>query len=277
MRFAKSLAVSTLAVAAFVATPAAAVVTTFASFNASTTGNIFYANNGTGGSNQTYRSNGTGGTISTTNSAFNVRPAQAVPGAAPVTFSFLNNSLSPFVTNLPAAFTLSATVANSPIVTFSGFKVMENFSGNFSFLTTSAMTIGSVTYAAGSNLLSGTFSTATIFGPTGGTSGSFSSSTISSSISYTSDFLSFTNTTDRDLALTLTGITSLATGVNRGLNNVNGNAFRSFRGTATGSFSSDPAPLVLNTVPEPQTWGLMILGFGMVGVASRRRKSVVAA
>jgi hypothetical protein len=32
----------------------------------------------------------------------------------------------------------------------------------------------------------------------------------------------------------------------------------------------------INTVPEPGTWGLMIAGFGMVGAAVRRRRSVVA-
>lgn len=32
-----------------------------------------------------------------------------------------------------------------------------------------------------------------------------------------------------------------------------------------------------NAVPEPSTWALLIVGFGMVGVAARRRKSVVAA
>ncbi|MBC7522408.1 MAG: PEPxxWA-CTERM sorting domain-containing protein, partial [Sandarakinorhabdus sp.] len=30
-------------------------------------------------------------------------------------------------------------------------------------------------------------------------------------------------------------------------------------------------------VPEPATWGLLIVGFGMVGVAARRRKAAVAA
>lgn len=30
-------------------------------------------------------------------------------------------------------------------------------------------------------------------------------------------------------------------------------------------------------VPEPQSWALMIVGFGLVGVAARRRKAVVAA
>lgn len=32
-----------------------------------------------------------------------------------------------------------------------------------------------------------------------------------------------------------------------------------------------------SVIPEPATWGLMILGFGMVGVAARRRKASVAA
>jgi len=30
-------------------------------------------------------------------------------------------------------------------------------------------------------------------------------------------------------------------------------------------------------VPEPATWGLMIVGFGMIGVVARRRKAVVTA
>lgn len=30
-------------------------------------------------------------------------------------------------------------------------------------------------------------------------------------------------------------------------------------------------------VPEPATWGLMVVGFGLVGVSARRRKNVVAA
>lgn len=32
-----------------------------------------------------------------------------------------------------------------------------------------------------------------------------------------------------------------------------------------------------NAVPEPQTWALLVLGFGMVGIAARRRKATVSA
>lgn len=43
----------------------------------------------------------------------------------------------------------------------------------------------------------------------------------------------------------------------------------------------DPADVLIpeNTtaVPEPQTWALLVLGFGAVGIAARRRKGIVAA
>ena len=35
--------------------------------------------------------------------------------------------------------------------------------------------------------------------------------------------------------------------------------------------------ITFNTVPEPASWALMIIGFGMVGVAARRRVATVAA
>jgi hypothetical protein len=263
-------AVSALSMAA----PASAVVTTFASFNATAGGNIFFLNDGTGGNNTTYRSNGTGGTISTTNSAFNIRPASAVPGSVAVTFSFLQPALSS-ISNVGANFTLNATTTATPTASFGGFSFQNNLTGSFSFISTSAITIGANNFAAGSNLLSGTFSQATIFGQTGGTSGSLSASTPGGFIIYTSDFLNFAGTSNRDMALSLTAVTSLINNVNAGLNSATGRALRSFRATSTGSFSSDPAPLV-TVVPEPQTWGLMIVGFAMVGATLRRRKSVAA-
>ncbi len=34
--------------------------------------------------------------------------------------------------------------------------------------------------------------------------------------------------------------------------------------------------LTIDAIPEPATWGLMIVGFGLVGVAARRRSAVTA-
>jgi hypothetical protein len=266
-------AVSSFALAA----PALAVVTTFASFNAIGNGNVVYKNNGTGGSNSTFRSNGTGGTIGTTSSAFGVRPADAVFGGTAVTFSFLQSALGS-VSNVDATFTLLATAAPSPTDVMFGFSFMSEFTGSFSFISTAPISVGPFNFAAGRNLLSGTFSEASIVGQTLGSSGSLSASTPGGFITYTSDFLDFSNTVDRDFSMSLTAITSLVSNVNRGLNSATGaNSLRSFRATSTGSFSSDPAPLTI--VPEPQTWALLVLGFGMVGVTLRRRKTlgVVAA
>ena len=50
-----------------------------------------------------------------------------------------------------------------------------------------------------------------------------------------------------------------------------------FTGTGTGTL----IPLINSSfpgaVPEPATWGLMLAGFGVVGVAARRRRTTVAA
>ena len=130
MNFAKTLFATSVLAAGLVAaaSPAAAVVTTFASFNASSAGNVFWVNNGTGGSSTTYRSNGLGGTIATTNSAVSVRPANAIPGGVAVSFSFLN-SLSSAISNAPAIFTLSLTLLvvemrRSPLLPTGTFTVM---------------------------------------------------------------------------------------------------------------------------------------------------------
>lgn len=251
----KALAGAVVVAAILSAAPAAAVITTFAQYQAiGVKGQTYFKNNGT------TASNGSGGAIYTTST-----PTSTTPGSRLVNFSFLQPSIAPFVTNVTASYTLFASVANAPAQLNGGFLVQPGLSGSFSFLTTSAIVIGGTSYAAGSNLLTGVFTQAAIFGPVNGTSGSLSASTSGgSSITYSSDFLSFDPTVERDFAISLTSITSpLARASST-------KALRTFRAFSSGSFSSDPAPLVL-AVPEPQVWGLMIVGFGLVGVQVRRR------
>jgi hypothetical protein len=169
-----------------------------------------------------------------------------------------------------ADFTLLASVTNSPALTAGPFKIEQNIVGSFSILSTSAITIGGTTFAAGANLLSGSFTLGTIFGGTNSTSGSFSSATTSgATITYTSDFLDFLPTLDRDFALSLTSITP-------GLNNSTNRALRTFKALSTGSFSTDPAPTPIVAVPEAATWAMFIGGFGLMGASLRRRRTVLA-
>ena len=250
-------------------------MTTFAGFGAVTNGNVVWRNSGTGGTNTTYTSNGFGGTLFTTTSAQSVRPGLAVAGGVLTSFSFLNQ-LSGFVTNAPATFTLNATVSNSPVQTLAGFKIQTGLNGTLSFISTTALNSFVGIKPIGSNLLSATFSTTAITGQTNGTTGTFGGSTAGgSSVVYTSDFLDFTNANELGLSLSLDSLISLVTNTNKGLNNATGRSLRSFRATASGNFSADPAPFVPG-IPEPQIWGLLVIGFGMVGVSVRRRSRPVS-
>jgi hypothetical protein len=244
-----------IAAAALLATPSQAVITTFAGYTAvSTAENIYWKNNGSGSSN------GTGGSIYTISSA-----SSTLPGTTQISFSFLQGQLSP-VTNVLADFWLSATVTNSPAVTAAGFKIEPLITGSFQILSTSVITIGGHTFGAGSILLAGSFNEASIFGASGSTSGSFTSATSSgATITYTSDFLDFLPTVDRDFSLSLTAIAQpLFSSSNR--------ALRTFKAVSTGSFSSDPAPTPVVAVPEAATWAMFIGGFGFMGAALRRRR-----
>lgn len=256
------LAACSLAVALAWTTPASAVVT-FATFSAPTTAaNFRFVNSG----NATNRTNDA--TLYSTSTA-----TGTAPGAAIVNFSFLQPQFADYVTNIKAAFTYSATVTKgTPAVSAYGALVQQGISGSFSFLTTAAITVTGPffethTYAAGSNLLSGSFSDAALFG-SGSSAGASSSTSGGSVVTFTSDFLDFSNTVDRDRGFTLTSIApilTMHTGANHALN--------SFRASAGGQFSADPAPLVngLSPVPETASWAMMFVGFGGLGYALRRR------
>ena len=97
---------------------------------------------------------------------------------------------------------------------------------------------------------------------------------VTSTFSFTSDFLDFSAVTAIDRAISLSAVTnafSQHTGNNKALN--------SFRSTNSGAFSSEPAPVNNFTaaVPDASTWMMMIAGFGLVGFSARRRKLHVSA
>lgn len=240
------------------AVPAAAVVITFANFSAGPGGANVRWVNAAGNTNAVFYTTATN--------------SSTAPGSRIVSFTFLQNAFNS-VGAVNALWSLNGAVTNTAATVAGSVITQRNIAGSFSFTSTSAITLGSTVFAAGSNLLSGTFTNSTIAGNRGGSSAGFNGSTPASSITYTSDFLTFVPGSNYDFAMSLSQIAPLLNALPTA--GTPTRALRTFRAVATGQFSSDPAPIP--NVPEPAIWMQLIVGFGLVGVGARRRKNVVAA
>jgi hypothetical protein len=238
------------------AVPAQAVVTQFASFTSNSDSSIRWQNDGDFGTK------GKGGSLYTVSD-----PTSEVAGSHNVSFSFLQPMMSPFVSAVNAKFTLSATTVESPATMEGGFLSQTVSAGTFSFLSTSDIIVGNRTFKAGSNLLSATFSATSISGLKNTDTGAFGSG-VGSTVAYTSDFLAFDDLAELEFGLSLTQITAALQSMPTA--GVYSRALRTFRSTSTGSFSSDPAPM-MSAIPEPHVWSLLIVGFTMIGLQTRRR------
>jgi hypothetical protein len=185
-------------------------------------------------------------------------------------FSFLDPALSALAF-IPATFTVDVTVASGDPASVNGVGVwtQTNLNGNFSFIyngpTINNYLSSGINLLNGSNLLSGVFTNAWIQGAGG--SGSVNLAQVNGgSMSYTSDYEQFTNMTANTQEFAINLLASTNFGAN------GGSALRGFRANGGGNFSFDVA-----SAPEPATWGLMIAGFGGIGLVMRSRRRHAAA
>lgn len=236
----KLLALGAIAATAFASVPAAAI-TTFASFTPSDSSpNVNYSGN----TLQT-AVGGIGG-LSSVNVLFTILVGD-----------------TPALQGVSASYTLNAFVPSGTLPASGAFN-LDNATGAFSILSNNAINVGGMVYAAGSNLLSGSFIGGFLDGTVDGTSGVIRGSTDGGvTITYTSDFLDFSNVDIFDFSLPMTAVT-LPFGPA-------GGNIREFTASMGGQFSSEPAP-TMGAVPEPTTWAMLVIGFGLVGVSARRRK-----
>jgi hypothetical protein len=148
---------------------------------------------------------------------------------------------------------VDGNVAGSPAA--SGFAIIY---------TGPTVVLNGHTVAAGANLLSAHFTNIWIQGVRLANAGAGSDSDPTpGTISFTSDFLNFGNTVGRGLSWDLTSISPV-------LGFQSGHAIPSFNASLAGAFSAE-------FVPEPMAWALMISGFGLAGVALRRRRALATA
>lgn len=210
-------------------------------------------------------SSGTAGAFFTTSTA-----AGTSVGATAVHFSFLDPSLDPGLAFIPAAYTFNATVAAGSPAEFApgpNTWTQTHLSGDFSFIYNGPDRVyGSTLVTTGSNLLSGSFSNAWIQGNGGSGSTNLSRDNGGLVLTLTSDFEPFLNRApgSEEFSLNLLG-------VHPQFGASAGQTLRSFRANGGGNFSFDTT-----IVPEPATWGLMIVGLGGVGVMLRRRRAGLA-
>lgn len=127
------------------------------------------------------------------------------------------------------------------------------FNGNVSF-----------TAAGGINYLTAAFSDATFSFDGDGSAGSLISTDPSSFISYTSDVLNVSSFSSRDFAFNITGAFP-------GFAVSEGGLGEPFAANLSGAFAGSGG-----AVPEPASWAMLIMGFGLTGVMARRRNRTMA-
>ncbi len=189
--------------------------------------------------------------------------SQTTVHAVDTHFSFLDGTLDN-AAFIPAKFTLDAMATSGHSATLSsGAWFQKGINGTFSFIYTGADILNfngtGITLAHNSNLLSGVFTNAIIHGSGG--SGGINLSAGIGSLTFTSDYdhhPEIGGTQEFAMNLLAASPTFFASSAH---------ALRTFRANGGGNFSAEsPA------IPEPATWGLMIVGLGGVGAVMRKRR-----
>lgn len=154
---------------------------------------------------------------------------------------------------------LGATMGNTSSDRVQMFDTVT--SGSISFTRATAAAEGNGTRT---NLLTVSFTNAELDASQNNGSFTFKSNN-NSVITFTSDFLDFSHVVDKDFSFSFSGSSPT-------FNAPVGSSSRSLSMSGSGTFASDPAPLVVGGVPEPASWAMMLGGFGLLGATLRTRK-----
>ena len=161
-----------------------------------------------------------------------------------------------------AHLTFTSFTTLGPTVSSNGFDEIFNGSGVNSAMITITRDAPAAEGSGSRTILLQAIFTPYTFSGSGG-SGGFSASSLSGTVNFTSDFLDFSSSVQRDVGLSFS---SIIPGLNIGPNGF----FIDFTAAGTGTFSSSPMPIF---VPEPTTCAFLAAGatFVLLGFARRRR------
>lgn len=243
-----SLMKSAIAVAALALMPVAAQATNTVSVVS------FTANQA--GPNLTYRDNGAAGWSLSTVTPKNVLVT-------------LEDFTGGFVSGVAAQLSFTGT-GTGFAVNQSGNLWSQAFTGGtVTFTSTAGFALGSSFYAPGSNILSLSFSGGELSALVPGTSGNALVSIPGDGFSnVTSDFLSFPPIQLTDFSISIANVVPGFTFSPGGLGGQANARFSNFVARGSGDFTAQ--------VPEPATWLMLVVGFGLVGFARRRQVALAA-
>lgn len=209
------------------------------------------------GPNLTYTNNGAAGWTLTTGTPKNVLVS-------------LEDFDGGFLSGVAATMNFTGTGTSFAVNTAGNLWTQAFTGGTVSFTAINAVTIGARSIAAGGNILTLSFTGGDLSALVPGTSGNALVSIPGDGFSnVSSDFIDFPPVTLTDFSISLGNVSpgfSLGTG---GLGTQSNARFSNFTARGSGDFTA--------TVPEPQTWAMLVLGFGLVGFARRRQQRTVAA
>jgi hypothetical protein len=209
-----------------------------------------------GGNLFSYLDNGTNSQFGTNNGTFG--------GAIPVNFTYLtvNGTLPADLQGNQAAMLTMTTTSSTPVISTPIPQLSTTIgSQQYSQLLSDTITITRDTPegpSSLSNLLTVTF-TGQLLGVLGGRTPQFSGDTgLNYTVNYTSDFLTFNNSAEKDFSLTFSSWTNARDGAGLALSLLDNLFFASATASGTGTFDGTA------TVPEPATMTLGAIGLLML-------------
>ena len=149
-------------------------------------------------------------------------------------------------------------VGSATVLPTAGANITQLFSGSLTF-TLLAPQVGMS--GPSTNALTVTFLNALLIAAPGGASPTLQADAASGSvITYWSDFADLSDTDSENFSLSFSGSSTALT--------LGGGRLPDFRVSGSGTFAAA-------LVPEPASWGLMLVGFGVIGGALRSRRKTV--